>query len=373
MNRFDINEIESYVAAGDVNPGSDSLFYTFPSLSRCSDGSFLCCTLAGKKKNSPDGRIRLYKSVDCCRTWSEIDSPALQDEKEDAGYGYQMCHISEIEQRYLLAVYVRVKWSNHEEPLFHPKTDGIQPCEVRITRSFDNGKSWVKPKTLDYTLPDMIIPGRCIKLPNGMLGIPCEVWHEWDKGFREGPSSRLIISKDKGETWNKASIMALDEMKESIYGDPRITFLEDGRIVTLFWRYSLKTGEDMPVHRVESSDGGETWSKPYNTGLESQIANPVSFGNGIMLCIFQKRFGDQGMKAVLSYDNGLTWDTGNVATIWQSESSTDNKNPFQGYQDYTFGYSSAMKLSDREVLATFWCSNGKTTYIRICRLQVRKH
>ncbi|NJD01104.1 MAG: exo-alpha-sialidase [Ruminiclostridium sp.] len=315
--KFDIKIIGSFIVSGDVTPENNSKFYTFPSPTRCMDGAILCCTLVGSEKSGPDGRIKLYKSTDECETWSEMDSPTLQDEKNDSGYGYLVCHITEIEKECLLAVYVRVQRFNREEPLFHPKTDGIQYSEVRITKSYDNGKNWTQPMTLDYILPDIIIPGKCLVLPDGTMGIPCEVWHEWDKGFKEGPSSRLIFSYDNGKTWPGASIMAIDKMKESIYGDPRLTILEDGRLIALFWRYCLKTGEDIPVHRVESEDNGKTWSEPYNTGIAGQIANPISLFDGLMLCIFQKRFGDPGIKAVLSYDNGVTWDTKNTVEVWK--------------------------------------------------------
>lgn len=360
---------EYVVANGQLRIDSKP-YHTFPSLTRLSDGSFICCFLLGKTKTDADAVIKLFRSTDECRTWREVPSPAAHEWADGQLYGYMMCHVTEIRPGHLIAVYLRIKRTNPGDPLFHPRTDGIQYCEVRTSKSTDNGLSWSFPKTIDYHLPDMIVPGKCIVLEDGVLGIPCEVWKEWDLGFREGPSSRLIFSSDDGETWPDASIMAADEMKECIYGDPRITVLPDGRLVTLFWKYSLKDGKDMPVHRVESTDNGVSWGKPYDTGFISQIASPVSLGSNLMICVYQRRFGNPSLRAILSYDHGLTLDKRTDIAVYESGKGTDDTNPFTGYTGYTFGYSSVIKLSNREVMAVYWCGDREGTSIRISRLEV---
>jgi hypothetical protein len=260
---------------------------------------------------------------------------------------------------------------NPDEALFHPETNGMQHTVVRLTESTDNGQSWSEPRDLDYVLPDLIAPGSFIALDDGALGMPCEVWHEWDKGFREGPSTRLIISRDGGQTWPGAGIIARDETSTHIYGDPRLTMLADGRLVVLLWVYNMQTEEDLPVHRAESSDNGLTWSLPESVGITGQIANPAALRDGLMLCVYQKRFGeDAGLRALLSYEDGLSWDAATDTLIWPAGHHTDDTNPFSGYEEYTFGYSSLLQLPESDVLVSFWASNGSTTYIRILRLEV---
>ncbi len=371
MSEGRIRVVESYVAAGDEAPKDDSRFHTRPSLMRCSDGSFLFTTLVGSEKSGPDGRTKVLKSRDACRTWEEMPSPTVWDEKANARWGYMMCHITETSPGRLLAAYLRTDRFNPDEPLFHPKTSGMQYAIVRLSESRDNGQTWSEPRDLDYRLPDLIAPGPFLRLPNGALGIPCEVWHEWDKGFREGPSTRLILSQDNGQTWPEAGMIARDEARQLIYGDPRPTLLPDGRLVVLLWVYNIDTEEDLPVHRAESSDNGRTWSPVHNTELIGQIANAASLRQGLMLAVYQRRFGDDaGLRAVLSYDDGLTWDGGTDTLIWPAGHHTDLKNPFAGYEKYTFGYSTVLRLSENEVLAPFWVSNGKTTYIRILKVYV---
>ena len=371
MPRSQIEIVESHVAAGDQTPNDDSRFHTFPSLTRCSDGFFICTALSGSEKTGPDSRPKVFRSTDNCRTWVEMPSPTACDEKINAGWGYMMCHINETSPGRLLAVYARTDRFDPEEPLFHPATSGMQPTHIRLAESHDCGQSWSQPWDLDYELPDLIAPGRSLRLDDGALGMPFEVWHEWDKGFREAPSTRLIISHDNGKTWPEAGIIARDDSRRHIYGDPRLTKLPDGKLVVLLWVHNIETEKDLHAHRSESADNGRTWSPVHDTQLTSQIANPAWLREGLMLAVYQRRFGDDaGLRGILSYDDGLSWDDGTDTELWAFGHHTDDKNPFSGYEEYTFGYSSIFRLSEHEVLVTFWASNGKTTCVRILRVRV---
>ena len=86
MNPYVIKVVDSYIAAGDDTPQADSRFHTFPSLTRCSDGSFVGTTLAGRQKTAPDGRTQVFRSTDDCRTWVSMTSPTICDEKTNAGW-----------------------------------------------------------------------------------------------------------------------------------------------------------------------------------------------------------------------------------------------------------------------------------------------
>ena len=225
-----------------------------------------------------------------------------------------MCHITEIpgvKPGKLVAVYLRVQRKDRNRPLFHPETDGMQRSEVRLALSNDFGHTWEKPQKMDFQLPDLIVPGKCIVLPNGNLGIPCEVWHEWDRGFRQGPSSRLILSADSGKSWKRASIMAADVRKKSIYGDPRLTVTADGKLIALFWRYA-ETGLICRFTDL-SADCGESWAEPQALSLEGQISCPVALNDQLSLCVYQKRFGKSaGVRAVISRDLCSSFDAGMI-------------------------------------------------------------
>ena len=372
MNKPEVNIIGNYIAAGDENAKKGSSFYTDPSLTRLSDGSFLLVTLEDPvRKLGPEGRFKAFRSIDHCKTWSEMTAPTIHDEKNPR-YGYRLCFITEIEPGNLLASYVRVDRTNRDEPQFHIETDGMQYSEVRLVRSYDNGETWNEPATLDYQLPDLIMAGGFVRLPDDHLGMPCEIWHEWDKGWREGPSTRLIRSFDNGETWPEASVMARDEHTASIFGDPKIAVLPDGKLMALFWRYSLASGKDMPIHSSLSADSGRSWGAPKSSGIVGQRSSPVSLGDGLVLCVYQKRFGeDAGLKGIMSFDEGKTWTPDSDQSIYRIGHHTNDTNPFSGYtHSYAFGYSSVLKASDHEILIPFWMNGGAACHVRILRIGI---
>lgn len=371
MNGSRIRVIESYLVAGDETARPDSLFHTFPSLTRCADGSYLCATLVGTEKSGPDGRTRVFRSTDDCRSWNPMPSPTAADERADPRWGYLMCHLAETAPGRFAACYLRSDRFHPREPLFHPTTSGMQHTVVRLCDSADAGRTWSAPRDLDYRLPDLIAPGPFLRLPDGALGMPFEVWHEWDKGWREGPSTRLIRSTDQGRTWPVGGIIARDLGRNVIYGDPRLTVYSDGRTVALLWVYDIGGNEDQPVHRAESSDAGRTWSVPESTGLVAQICNPVALKGDALLAVYQKRFGaDSGLRAILSRDAGRSWDAATDTALWTCKREAGDTNPFSGYEQYAFGYSTTLRISDMEALVTFWASNGRTTCIRILRVVV---
>ena len=366
-----IRLIETFIVAGDEIAQETSLFHTFPSLMRCSDGTFLCTALVGSKKSGPDGRTRVFKSVDGCRSWVATPSPTGYDEADNPKWGFQMCHIAELSPGHLLAAYLRSERFKPEEALFHPETSGMQHSVVRLTESKDQGESWSEPWDLNYTLPDIIAPGQFVKLSEGTLGLPFEVWHEWEKGWQEGPSTRLLASRDGGKTWSEAGIIAKDETRLHIFGDPRLTRLPNGHLIVLVWVHNIATETDLPVHLSGSTDNGLTWSPLVSTGIIGQIACPIALEENLLLAVYQKRFGPEaGLRAVLSYDSGITWDMDSDTSLWGLGLNTDKQNPFSGYEEYSFGYSSVFKLSAKEFLVSFWISNGITTYIRLLKIGV---
>jgi hypothetical protein len=347
-------------------------FHTFPSLTRLKNGDFLCSTLVGSTKTGPDGRICLFRSSDNCSTWDRVVPPSIYDEKEDPRYGYICCHLTELSDETIVAAYLRVQRFNPDESLFHPRTDGIQPTQVRLAFSDNHGQSWSKPKTIDYTDPDMIITGKCINLDNGVLGLPCEIWHEWESGFRNGPSARMIFSHDSGKSWLYASVMAMDPDKSTIFGDPRITVCGSGSLYAMFWRYSLKTGFDLNTHAAISDDSGRNWGPVIDTGIKGQISNPLWIDADFMACVYQDRFQQPGLRIVFSRDGGLTWDTENASSIWNADvvSGLVQNNPFQGYQAYSFGYSSVIQIVNNEYILAFWNGDSSSTNISFIKFRI---
>lgn len=346
---------------------SDSLFYNFPSMEILSTGEWLVCSREIKGLTDPKGRIRHRRSADAGKTWIEETPPTCHDEKDYPGNGFLMCHITELSPNELLAVYMMI-FTDETQPLFHPATDGMQKTKVRITKSFDNGHTWSKPKDIEYESPDLIVTSKPVKFPDGSVGIPCEMHDEWEKGYQEPLAAIIIKSYDRGYTFPKRITIASDPAM--LYGDARPAF--DGKELSIyFWSYNVAENKDTFIHRAKSKDYGETWSAIQPINLKMQITSPLYLRENLMVCACQDRFSENpGIKALLSRDGGMNWDKESELTIFGANSRPDGNNPFGQFTQFKFGYSTIHKLSGSQFAILYWHDNSASTSISVSTARI---
>jgi hypothetical protein len=63
------------------------------------------------------------------------------------------------------------------------------------------------------------------------------------------------------------------------------------------------------MHQTFSSDGGCTWSKPQPLSLMGYPAHLLQLPDGRLLAVYGYRYAPFGIRAIISTDNGQTWDT----------------------------------------------------------------
>ncbi len=349
---------------------STALFHHFPSMEKLSNGEvILCCKELKNSMNDPSGKILCFRSGDEGVTWEEGISPACHDEVQFPEKGYLMAHITELDPDELVAVYSIID-TDKTRPLFNPETDGMQPAAVRITKSYDNGKSWEKPRNIDFQSQDIIVPSKIIKLNDGTCGFPCEMHDHWEGGYKEGSCSRFIKSYDRGETFTEGKIIAVGE--GILYGDARPTFTNE-ELVIFFWTLNLVEMKDQPIHVISSTDSAVSWSKPTPINITTQIMSPLYLRENLMLAVHQDRFSENpGLKAILSYDGGLNWDKSSEVTIFGAQNKPDGTNPFAQFDQFQFGYSSLIKTGDNSCLVSFWHADGQSTSISVTKLFVEE-
>lgn len=358
-----------YSVTGRQGINDKSLFYHFPSMEKLSNGEIiLCCKELQGSMNDPKGKILLFRSKDGGMTWDKGISPTLHDEHNYPDKGYLMAHVTELKPDELIAVYSLID-TDSRKPLFNPETDGMQPAKIRITKSFDNGKSWRRPDDIGFKSKDIIVPGKIIPLPDGNCGFPCEMHDHWEGGYKESSCGRFIKSYDRGNTFPKGNIMAASE--DILYGDARPAII-DNEIRIFFWTLDLAKMEDQPIHYISTKDNAVSWSKPSPINITTQIMSPIYFRKNLMLAIHQDRFSDNpGLKAVLSYDNGQNWDRSTEVTLFGADSRPDGTNPFAQFDQFKFGYSSLIKTGDNSCLVSFWHAEGDTTAISVIKIKVK--
>ena len=102
---------------------------------------------------------------------------------------------------------------------------------------------------------------------------------------------------------------------------------------------------------------------------------PVHLGSERFLAVYNLRYADRpGIMAVLSEDEGQTWDVDNQVMVWDPRGESHEGTPagdreLDQHVLIQFGAPTAQLLSDGDVLVTFWCTRSGVTDIRWCRLR----
>ena len=134
-----------------------------------------------------------------------------------------------------------------------------------IAFSSDDGDTWTAARTLlESDDAFYVMNDRLIQLRTGRLVLPVARKAGKTEGDRD--EGLAMLSDDSGATWRlsrgKATIEAPRGMAE-----PCVAELEDGRVLMLG-----RTGLGF-LHAALSADGGETWSAPGATTLESACSS----------------------------------------------------------------------------------------------------
>lgn len=118
-------------------------------------------------------------------------------------------------------------------------------------------------------------------------------------------SSYAMRSTDGGRTW---SLSVIARGTDTITFSKSFLFRkQDGRILAM-----IRAGAgNSNMYLSVSADGGATWSPIERTGIWGFPAHIIRLRSGALLCAYAHRRHPQGYRAVLSHDDGETWDLEN--------------------------------------------------------------
>jgi len=210
--------------------------------------------------------------------------------------------------------------------------------------------------------PDTPVGGWLIRSSDG--GRTWEAAHEIPIGHHAGPSvlsdDRLIYigsagvaglapvweSADKGDTWAQ-----IGEVRGPCAGDsPHGTFNENhvlelspGRLLVVF-RTEFEDRDARYLHQSNSEDGGHTWSDLKPMPVWGCPPHLIRLSSGPILCVYGHRRDPYGIRGVLSYDDGDTWDHDNIITIYEFD------------QPWDIGYPVSLEVTPGHILTVYYCN-----------------
>jgi len=224
-----------------------------------------------------------------------------------------------------------------KEPGLQVLSDGVlllltsHPHGFRVHRSQDSGVTWtVTPIGRTYDDEELHFdPGygtvrNVLEEPDGSLMMIMsmngpESGAEWSRTWR-------FWSHDRGITWQKREEAKIWKFELMMFGEASFARLADGRILAVS-RTHLEppikgpppagpTPPHLPINEAdnflmltESADNGLTWSTPRAISNYAEVhGHLLVLADGRILCTYASYHYPYGVLAMLSEDNGKTWD-----------------------------------------------------------------
>ena len=228
--------------------------------------------------------------------------------------------------------------------------------ELYFSRSSDNGLTWEPLRQMPLPVDmDRASPyGRIVQQPDGTLLMPV-YWLN---------SSQICRSTDGGRSWGDYSLIGSGEVSS----ETAVLSLDNAHIIAVVRSMQKNgvygTGE--ALFQTDSADGGETWSEPKRLTLDQQHpADLIKLKDGSLLltygnridgnCVVEANLADgngavdrdilkshNGVKILLSTDNGQTWGPEGGIVIYEGCISDD------------CGYPSSAQLEDGTIVTVFY-------------------
>ena len=284
-------------------------------------GELIHAMRVGQAKSGVDCRCKMLRSLDHGKTWKET-TPLIPEEEVESGFSFLTAFPRLDSKGRLWATSLKLRQIEPEDSRWTPDNGGWIGAEAFVCHSHDKGLTWShaqvvgpEPSSRDH-FPTLASP--VIELDSGELMILFEAFFTQTMEKMHHQVSAMY-SSDGGRTWGNQTLVAEDPKNRLIYFDPRITKLEDGRWLCLFWTHDSKTDETLNTTRAYSYDG-HCWTSPEPTALWGFPTLPLTLPDGRLFAVYNYRRFPQGVRCALSSDGGRSWDMKQEYVLWDQES-----------------------------------------------------
>lgn len=356
---------QGIVYSGAENPELTSC--SFPSICCLHNGTILA-SFKGAARKFPDNKSdhAMYcMSFDGGKTWTapkEVFAPPVVDGKKTT---LRTVYFVEAAPGNVVAVANAVDATLEDLPYYNEDTEGLKDTFIMVAHSADNGETWSEPTRVQVqTFYDLPIPltGAPFLTKEGRIGIQFEVNKPYYEESYWVHHSAVVYSADGGYTWGDEVVIT--DNPTVYYWDQRLSCLDNGRVMDIFWTFDRTKGDYINIHLTSSSDGGRSFPLPRDIGLVGQPGNVINGKNGELLTIYINRDAAPVIRLAKSTDGGETWS--DALTVFDYGANTKGKQN-AGMNDvwsemfaFAIGHPFLAKLDADTVLAYFY--SGPSTH-----------
>ena len=349
-------------------------FY-WPSITRLSDGRLMAGSSGFRVKHiCPFGEVAVNYSSDEGKTWTAPESvlnTPLDD--RDAGvveYNGKIIvttfNNSRAYQLYKIAINAQ-KLTEEQKKTFIDKvltvtySDEAKYLGSLMFSSEDGGKTWSEPKKLPVTAPHGMI-----KLNDGRLFY---VGRYFADALPVTKSDRkegiAFITSTDGENFTDPQDLPLPDEKNvpgNLFCEPHAVQLKSGRILVGI-RLENKNSAgvyDYKTYLCYSDDNGKTFTMPAPVTVDRKAlcgAPPhlIQHSSGAVVMVYGRRKAPCGERAIVSYDDGVTW----------SKEYVLNEEPDPDCSD--IGYPASVELNGGDIYTVYYTHRDTNSVINAVR------
>lgn len=343
----------------------------FPTVVELDGGELLAAITVGEAFESADGHTELARSRDGGRSWThEGCLPCGRTGRPTSESG----RLSRTAGGAVLCYGPRYDRSDPERAIGNAETNGFLGCEVVWYRSDDGGRSWRGPKVVPIPFPGSYeIASPIVALCDGRWLAPFSTFADWEGRAHTPERALAMVSRDEGASWPETITTLADPDERRVFWEQRIIEIGGDRLLALAWTHDRRDGKDLPDHFSVSEDG-EHFSAPCSTGIPGQTCSPAWLGNDRILCVYNHRYGDPGVRARLCrFRTDREWETEAEVTLWgQPPSAERERGSVVGQMNYLrFGFPMVLRLEDGAFLISYWCMEDAQLVCRWTRVSTR--
>jgi sialidase-1 len=294
-------------------------YFGWPSIARTDSGKLVISASGLRYAHvCPYGKTVLFTSDDEGATWSRpniLNNTPLDD--RDAG-------VVSLGGEKLLVTWFALDVRSHcpserrpdgerevWEKVFAGYTDDVvEKWRGSWVRVSEDGDAWS-----DFIRAPVNTPHGPIRCANGDLLYFGKQWFQPGEGDATESSGdiRAARSCDDGFTWTTlGSVPNAPKSSNGDFHEPHVVELSSGRLIGLI-RYQHggpdRGYDGFSLFQSESDDGGETWTQARELGIYGSPPHVIRHSSGALVCVYGNRRDPFGERAMISRDDGVTWDT----------------------------------------------------------------
>ena len=316
MNALDLRQLPG---ASEVYLCHDEGY--FPVLINPQGEEILAVLRGGAGHVGITGRLDAVRSLDGGKTW-EMPIGIVDTEVDDRNPAVGQAPDGTVVLAY------HAQGSYNEDGSW---SSDLRRVQMRVTRSHDGGVTWEAAQPLNFTpMEKNSAYGRICTLTDGTMLLPI---YGSAIGETERPDdcAYILRSHDNGQTWGAPTLIATG------YNETGLILLPNGDLVA-----AMRSGDQRALLAVSrSADAGATWTEPIPvTNDREHPADLTLLSNGWILLFFGVRHEPFGVQALVSKNNGQTWDERRLIIC-------------DDLGDNDLGYPSTVKIGDRLVTAYY--------------------